>query len=132
MRIAPDSNNARGAPPGPWGSRMAGILPLGLSERNAGDFWSLESKLTRCGSYGRPVSSSMIETFTPLGVGSEYSWMRSGCRGGHFWVMGRQKARSSLATPTIVKSPVALRLRSSYCAGEHPLRIGYDSGDLID
>ena len=26
---------------------------------------------TRCGSYGRPISSSVIDTFTPFGVGSE-------------------------------------------------------------
>src|SRR5450830_1780391 len=31
---------------------MAGILLLGLSERNSGDIWSWVSKLTRCGSYG--------------------------------------------------------------------------------
>ena len=31
----------------------------------------------------------MIDAFTPLGVGSEYSWMLSGCRAGHFWVMGK-------------------------------------------
>src|SRR5580692_2077159 len=93
MRIAPDSNKASGAPAGPWGSRMAGILPLGLSDKNSGDFCSLLSKLTRCGSYGRPVSSSIMETFTQLGVGSEYSWMRSGWRGGHFWVI--VKAESS-------------------------------------
>src|SRR5690606_15303215 len=31
----------------------------------------------------------MIETLTPLGVGSEYNWMRSGCRAGHLRVMGK-------------------------------------------
>src|SRR5690606_14864709 len=31
----------------------------------------------------------MIDTLTPLGVGSEYSWMRSGCRAGHFLVIGK-------------------------------------------
>ena len=50
---------------------MAGIFWYGLRAVNSGDFWSLLSKLTRCGSYGRPVSSSAIETLTPLGVGSE-------------------------------------------------------------
>src|SRR3546814_3234092 len=29
----------------------------------------------------------MIDAFTPLGVGSEYSWMRSGCCAGHFRVI---------------------------------------------
>src|SRR5690606_16197352 len=32
----------------------------------------------------------MIDTFTPLGVGSEYSWMRSGCCAGHFPVIGKE------------------------------------------
>jgi hypothetical protein len=32
----------------------------------------------------------MIDAFTPLGVGSEYSWMRSGCCAGHFLVMGKE------------------------------------------
>src|ERR1700722_1097883 len=93
MRIAPDSNKARGLPPGPCGSRMAGILPLGLSDKNSDVFCSLPSKPTLCGSYGRAVSSSIMDIFTPFGVGSEYNWMRSGCRGGHFWVMA--KAESS-------------------------------------
>jgi hypothetical protein len=31
----------------------------------------------------------MIETFTPLGVGREYSWIRSGWRGGHFCVTAK-------------------------------------------
>jgi hypothetical protein len=53
------------------GSMIAGILPFGLSERNSGVFWSSLPKSTRCGSYGRPISSSMIETLTPFGVGSE-------------------------------------------------------------
>ena len=86
--MAPDSNSASGWPPGPLGSRMAGILLLGLSARNSGESWSLVSKLTRCGSYGSPVSSSRIDTFTPLGVGSEYSCSRSGCAAGHLAVMG--------------------------------------------
>ena len=50
---------------------IAGIFPLGLSERNSGVFWSSLLKSTRCTSYGKPISSSMIETFTPFGVGSE-------------------------------------------------------------
>src|SRR5580704_17085 len=88
MRIAPDSNKGKGLPSGPCGSSMAGILLLGLSERNSGDICSLASKSTRCGSYARPVSSSITETLTPFGVGSEYSWIRSGCRAGHFLVIG--------------------------------------------
>src|SRR6476620_4730497 len=87
--MAPDSNSARGWPSGPFGSMMAGILLLGLSERNSGEVWSLVSKLTRCGSYGRESSSNAMDTFTPLGVGSEYSWMRSGWRAGHLRVMGK-------------------------------------------
>ena len=50
---------------------IAGIFPFGLSERNSGVFWSSLLKSTRCTSYGSPISSSMIETFTPFGVGSE-------------------------------------------------------------
>jgi hypothetical protein len=70
-RIAPDSNNPSGLPPGPFGSMIAGILPFGLSDRNSGVFWSSLLKSTRCASYGSPISSSMIETLTPFGVGSE-------------------------------------------------------------
>ena len=33
----------------------------------------------------------MIDAFTPLGVGSEYSWMRSGWVAGHFLVMGKSE-----------------------------------------
>ena len=69
--MAPDSNNGSGFPSGPFGSISAGILLLGLSDRNSGEFWSLVSKFTRCGSYASPVSSSMIAAFTPLGVGNE-------------------------------------------------------------
>jgi hypothetical protein len=69
--MAPDSNSGSGAPPGPCGSMIAGILLLGLSDRNSGEFWSFVSKFTRCGSYGSPLSSSMMDAFTPLGVGSE-------------------------------------------------------------
>jgi hypothetical protein len=32
------SNSGSGAPPGPFGSRMAGILPFGLSDTNSGVF----------------------------------------------------------------------------------------------
>ncbi|MNN59543.1 hypothetical protein D3C81_1746640 [compost metagenome] len=87
-RIAPDSNKGNGCPPGPFGSRMAGILLLALREMNSGLNWSSLSKLTLCGSYARPISSSMIDTLTPLGVGSEYSCRRSGCWAGHLRVMG--------------------------------------------
>jgi hypothetical protein len=41
----------------------------------------------------------MIETFTPLGVGSEYSWMRSGWSAGHFFVMGKED-RAVKANPS--------------------------------
>jgi hypothetical protein len=58
-------------PPGPCGSRIAGILLFGLSDRNSGVVCSLASKRIACGSYGRPVSSSIAETLMPFGVGSE-------------------------------------------------------------
>src|SRR3546814_7911365 len=81
------SSDLSGAPSGPFGSSIAGILLFGFSDIDSGEVWSLLSKLTLCTSYGRPVSSSMIDAFTPLGVGSEYSWMRSGCCAGHFRVI---------------------------------------------
>ena len=71
--MAPDSNSASGWPPGPFGSSKARILLFGLSDRNASDIWSWLPKSTRCGSQGSSVSSSMIDAFTPLGVGSEYA-----------------------------------------------------------
>ena len=40
----------------------------------------------------------MIETFTPLGVLSEYSCRRSGCRGGQRCVIGKSE-RSATARP---------------------------------
>src|SRR5579871_4962250 len=88
--MAPDSNRGSGLPPGPLGSSMAGILLLGLSERNSAESWSLASNRTRCGSYGSPVSSSITETFTPFGVGREYSWIRSGYCAGHFFVIAKE------------------------------------------
>ena len=42
-------------PSGPLGSRMAGILLLGLIDRNSGVNWSCVSKLTRCASWGSPA-----------------------------------------------------------------------------
>src|SRR5690242_18902162 len=77
---------------------IAGILPLGLSERNSGVLCSSRMMSTRWGSYASPVSSSMIDTFTPLGVLSEYSWMRSGCRAGQRAVIGKAD-RSGTAVP---------------------------------
>ena len=71
MRMRPDSNSPIGFPSGPSGSMIAGILPFGFSDRNSGVFWSSLPKSIVCGSYGSPISSSMMETFTPLGVGSE-------------------------------------------------------------
>lgn len=62
---------------------------FGLSDRNSAENWSLLSNSTRCASQGSPVSSSMIEAFTPLGVVSEYSCRRSGSRGGHLRVIGK-------------------------------------------
>ena len=70
--MAPDSKRPIGLPPGPFGSRIAGILPLGLSDWNSGVKVSFFMMLTACASYGRsPISSSAIEIFTPLGVGNE-------------------------------------------------------------
>src|SRR5215469_8667091 len=46
----------------------------------------------------------MIEIFTPFGVGSEYSCSRSGCRAGHFLVIGKLDrsvmAKRSWSVPT--------------------------------
>jgi hypothetical protein len=50
------------------GSTITGILLLGLSARNPGLFCSPLSIFTIWTSYGRPVSSSMIEALWPLGV----------------------------------------------------------------
>lgn len=66
-----------GLPSGPPGSIIAGIRPFGFNDTNAGSFDSLFEMSIRWGSYVRPVSSSMIETLTPLGVGSAYSCRRS-------------------------------------------------------
>jgi len=46
--MAPDSNSGSGAPSGPSGSMIAGILPFGFSERNSGLRCSRASKATRC------------------------------------------------------------------------------------
>src|SRR3990167_9001635 len=132
--MAPDSNSASGWPPGPLGSMMAGILLLGLSERNSGDSWSWVSKLTRCGSYGRPVSSSMIATLTPLGVGKEYSCSRSGCWAGHLWVMGKVErlVMGSLSTarkPRVQRARNLLRVLGMRFCGHEPYCLGYGSWD---
>ena len=50
---------------------MAGSFPFGFSDRNSGVHDSFLVMLTVCGSYGRPISYSMIETLTPFGVGNE-------------------------------------------------------------
>jgi hypothetical protein len=68
----------------------------------------------------------MIEIFTPFGVGSEYSWMRSGCLGGHLPVMAKAESSFIAGVSDIVKWTAA-RL-----AGERSLGMGYDSGELID
>ena len=67
--MAPDSQTAIGLPLGPAGSMIAGIRPFGFKDTNAGSFDSFLEISTKWGSYGKPVSSSMIETLTPLGVG---------------------------------------------------------------
>ena len=64
--MAPDSNTAKLSSER---SVMAGMRPFGLSATNAGSFDSLFEMSTKCGSYAAPVSSSMIGTLTPLGVG---------------------------------------------------------------
>src|SRR3990167_8963017 len=113
--MAPDSNSASGWPPGPLGSMMAGILLLGLSERNSGDSWSWVSKLTRCGSYGRPVSSSMIGTFTPLGGGKVERL-----------VMGRL---STARKPRVQRARNLLRVLGMRFCGHEPYCLGYGSWD---
>jgi hypothetical protein len=57
---------------------IAGMRPFGFNDTNAGSFDSLFEMSIKWGSYGRPVSSSIIETLTPLGVGAAYSCKRSG------------------------------------------------------
>src|SRR3546814_3708729 len=79
--------------------------------------WSLLSKLTLCTSYGRPVSSSMIDAFTPLGVGSEYSWMRSGCCAGHFRVIENADKSGFMSAP---KSGISV-YRNGLSAGHVPV-----------
>jgi hypothetical protein len=68
-KMAPDFQSPSGAPSGPSGSMIAGILLLGFSDKNASLFTSASDSVTRCGSYGRPISYSAIDTLTPLGVG---------------------------------------------------------------
>jgi hypothetical protein len=48
---------------------IAGLFLLGFSDKNASLFTSASDSVTRCGSYGRPISYSAIDTLTPLGVG---------------------------------------------------------------
>jgi hypothetical protein len=47
---------------------MAGILLFGLIARNSGWNCSLALMSTAMARYGRPISSSMIETLRPFGV----------------------------------------------------------------
>jgi hypothetical protein len=54
----------------------------------------------------------MIDIFTPLGVGSEYSWMRLGCRGGHFWVILKAESSFIADGSDIVKWTGAPRWRA--------------------
>jgi hypothetical protein len=46
-----------------------GDLAVGVEAEEFGRLLVVLRESTRCASYGRPVSSSMIDTFTPLGVG---------------------------------------------------------------
>src|SRR5687768_16998153 len=65
---------AIGFPPGPSGSTIDGILPFGLIFRYSGVNCSLlVPMLILCARYGRPHSSSMMETLRPLGVLHVYS-----------------------------------------------------------
>src|SRR5205085_12632154 len=74
MRIAPDSIIAIGLPSGPSGSTIDGILPFGLIARYSGVNCSLfVPMLILCTLYGRPHSSSMMETLRPFGVLQVYS-----------------------------------------------------------
>ena len=50
------------------------------------------SKLTRCASCGRPVSSRLIKVFVPLGVVSDQSCRRFGCRARHLRVIGKSES----------------------------------------
>ena len=133
--MAPDSNSARGWPPGPWGSKMAGILLFGFSARNSGENWSLAWMSTRCASYGMPTSSSMTDTLMPLGVGKEYSCSQSGNCAGHLRVIGwawdgcivihsYQHRSTSAAASRCIKLPMLMRLpRAHQRPSPHPGRV---------
>jgi hypothetical protein len=49
---------------------IAGMRPFGFNDTYAGSFDSFFEMSTKWGSYTKPISSSMIETLTPLGVGA--------------------------------------------------------------
>ena len=68
-RIAPDSKIEMGAPSGPSGSTIAGMRLFGEISRKPGSNCSPVVISTIRNSYGKPHSSSMIETFHPFGVG---------------------------------------------------------------
>src|SRR3954466_7490109 len=70
--MAPDSASANRFPSGPCGSTIAGILLFGEMARNSGLNWSPAPMSTGCTRYSRPVSSSMMWTLCPLGVGQVY------------------------------------------------------------
>src|SRR2546428_12277303 len=81
--MAPDSIIAIGWPSGPSGSTIDGIFPLGLILRYSGANCSeFVPMLILCTRYGRPHSSSMMETLRPVGVVQVYSsimvkWLRT-------------------------------------------------------
>jgi hypothetical protein len=68
IRMAPDSNTGIG-PSGVSRSTIAGMRAFGLIAMNSGLNWSPAPMFTGLSVYGRPVSSSMMETFQPFGVG---------------------------------------------------------------
>src|SRR5689334_1429226 len=57
----------------------------------------------------------MIDTLTPLGVGSEYSWMRSGCAAGHFFAIGKTDG-SGMKGPCELESENRDKYRPVECA----------------
>src|SRR5574343_603329 len=78
-----------------------------------------------------PSSSSAMLTFTPLGVGSEYSCSRSGWAAGHLrvmgkalrsWLMGRSGGRVARMAPTRPSGPRAPRSPQLSAPAHRPCR----------
>jgi hypothetical protein len=93
--MAPDSNKASGSPPG-LRVEDGGNLVVRVEAEEFGRKLVLGLEVDQMRLVGQAAFLSRIDTLTPLGVGSEYSCSRSGCCGGHLWVMGKA-ARACMA-----------------------------------